>query len=698
MGDKEAKTDFAPALKHQSAAVRRNAVLTLPATAASADAILAAGILEDADVQVRLAALLKLTELPTTERTAGAIVKMLSQPENINDRWIPDALTMSAAHIDGPFLREVAATNPELSSQAISIVSAVAENFGRRGPEAVNGVLTAMKDGKAPATQAILAGLAKGWPRGKQAKIDEPAEKALAKLMTTLPGASRGQLTRLAAALGSTAFEKQSVEIIKGLLAAVLDEKQADAQRIAAAQQLVDLQANDAKQLEAMLDIITPRSSPQLAIGILEAVGGASSDVGPILLKRMATFTPQARAAALRILLSRPESTRQFLDAVEKGAMTFSELPLDQKQALANHPDTKIASRAKVLLAKGGGLPNADRQKVVEEFLPVTKTKGDVAQGKAVFKKNCAVCHTHSGEGTKIGPDLSGVAVHTKEHLLIDILDPSRSVEGNYRVYAVETKKGITLSGLLASETKTTIELFNTEGKKVVVERDDIEQLVASNKSLMPEGFEKTLKQDELIDLLEFLTARGKFMPLALDKAATIVSTRGMFYSKDSTLERLILPDWSPRNVKGVPFQFVDPANEKPNAIMLYSKNGAVAATMPKSAKLECNLPARSIHLLSGVSGWGYPYGKEGGTVMIVRLHYADGKTEDHALVNGVHFADYVRKVDVPKSEFAFAMRTQQMRYLSVAPARDVALTAIEFVKGPDASAPIVLAVTVETK
>jgi hypothetical protein len=38
------------------------------------------------------------------------------------------------------------------------------------------------------------------------------------------------------------------------------------------------------------------------------------------------------------------------------------------------------------------------------------------------------------------------------------------------------------------------------------------------------------------------------------------------------------------------------------------------------------------------------------------------------------------------------------MRYLSVTPGRDAALTAIEFVKGPDASAPIVLAVTVETK
>jgi hypothetical protein len=215
----------------------------------------------------------------------------------------------------------------------------------------------------------------------------------------------------------------------------------------------------------------------------------------------------------------------------------------------------------------------------------------------------------------------------------------------------------------------------------------------------MPDGFEKTLKQEELIDLLEFLTARGKFVPLALDKAATIVSTQGMFYKKDSPGERLVLSDWSPRTIKAVPFHFVDPdMDKKPNVIMLYSPNGAVARGMPKRVKLDCNMPARAIHLLSGVSGWGYPYSKEGGVAMIVRLHYTDGKTEDHELVNGVHFADYIRRIDVPKSEFAFAMRSQQMRYLAVTPGREAALTAIELVKGPHESAPIVLAVTVETK
>jgi hypothetical protein len=167
---------------------------------------------------------------------------------------------------------------------------------------------------------------------------------------------------------------------------------------------------------------------------------------------------------------------------------------------------------------------------VLEELLPIVKLKGDPAVGKVVFKNVCSKCHVHGGEGTAIGPDLTGVAVHTKEHLLTDIIDPSRSVEGNFRLYTVTTTDGKVLNGMLASESKTAIELFDAEGKKQTLLRSNIDELVASSKSLMPDGFEKQLNRKELTDLLEFLTQRGKYLPLPLDKVATVVSTRGMFY------------------------------------------------------------------------------------------------------------------------------------------------------------------------
>ena len=214
----------------------------------------------------------------------------------------------------------------------------------------------------------------------------------------------------------------------------------------------------------------------------------------------------------------------------------------------------------------------------------------------------------------------------------------------------------------------------------------------------MPEGFEKQLSADDLVNLLEFLTQRGKYLPLPLDKVATAVSTRGLFYSPDAAAERLAFDDWKPKTFEGVPFHLVDPQGERvPNVILLYGPEGYLAPKMPKAVSLPCNAPAKAVHLLSGVSGWGYPYSEKGTVSMIVRLHYTDGATEDHPLQNGVHFADYIRRVDVPGSEFAFALRGQQIRYLSVKPKRAEVVKEIEFVKGPDATAPVVMAVTVET-
>jgi uncharacterized protein len=109
----------------------------------------------------------------------------------------------------------------------------------------------------------------------------------------------------------------------------------------------------------------------------------------------------------------------------------------------------------------------------------------------------------------------------------------------------------------------------------------------------------------------------------------------------------------------------------------------------------------KAIHMLGGISGWGYPYTRAHTVSMIVRLHYAGGATDDIPLSNGEHFADYISKSDVPGSKFAFRLLGgQQLRYLAVNPQRKDPIEKIEFVKGPtppDVTAPIIMAVTLET-
>jgi putative membrane-bound dehydrogenase-like protein len=687
------------ALKHPSAGVRRNAVQVLPMDAKAVDAILAAGLIRDPDPQVRLMTLLALADRPATDAAGKAIAEALAVPENASDKWIPDAATSAAAKNSVGFLKAVSAT-PKAPGKMLTSASIVAEHYARSGAaDTVGAVLAALADGDPASADAVVRGLVKGWPAGKPPALSDQLQKDVGRLLTRLSPERRGVLIRLASGWGIKQFAQAGAEVAKALAAKIADDKLRPEDRVAAAAELVGYQAADKAVVSTVLDQITPQTPPELAVGLLRALKGSDSpDAAGLVLDRLSSLTPAARSAGIGVLLTRADWAGKLVAAIDAGKVSLTDLALDQRQALADHPDQRVRAAAIALLRRGGALPNPDRQKVIDEFLPITKEKGDAANGKLVFKNQCSKCHMHTGEGAQVGPDLTGMAVHPKDHLIIDILDPSRSVEGNFRLYRVVTKDGKSLQGMLAAESKTAVELIDTEGKKLTVLREDIDELLGSNKSLMPDGFEKQVSRKDLTDLLEFLTAKGKYLPLPLDKVATAVSTKGMFYSEESPQERLALADWKPRTVEGVPFVLVDPHGDKsPNVILLYGPEGALPPKMPKAVSLTCNTPVKAIHLLSGISGWGYPYSNGKTVSMTVRIHYANGQTEDHDLKNGEHFADYIRKVDVPGSKFAFsAQGRQQVRYLKVEPKTKEKIDKIELVKGPDNTAPVVVAVTLE--
>jgi putative membrane-bound dehydrogenase-like protein len=698
---------LAKVLRHPAEGVRKAALGTLPRTAGSVRAILDARLLLDRSPAVCRAALLALGEMPAS-RAAGAGITLLlgRDPRLAEDHWLTLAATSAAArHAQGfletalPFPKDD--KNGDLLRSAVRIV---AEHTARGElPQTLDSLLRPLAVTADPGThEAFLAGLAAGWPAGaaKAPVLDDRTVVFLIRLMRVLGPSGQLSLVTLAERWGlSERFKNELASVRAALAAEVSDQNRSEAERVAAARGLARMHP-DREALGRLLGGVTAKASPALAAGLLDAAGQAATpELAAALIERWGEFTPEIRRQAIDILLRRPEWSRALLDALESKKLTISELGTGQAQQLAGHPDKAIAARAVTLLSQGGGLPNPDRDKVLQALLPLAEKAGNAARGLEVFKANCAKCHRHGDLGESIGPNLTGFAVHPKEKILTEVIDPNRSVEGNFRQYTVATRDGQIRNGLLAAETRTAIELVDGEAKKHVVLREDIDEIIASNKSLMPEGFEKTLTTDDLTDLLEFLSAKGKYFPLPLERAATIVSTLGMFYARDAVAERLILPDWSTKSVEEVPFQLIDPQGTKvPNVIMLHGPQGLMPPQMPGSVRVPCNARAKMIHLLSGVSGWGFPGGREGSVSMIVRLHYRDGSTEDHPLRNGVHFADYIRRVDVPGSKFAFDLRGRQMRYLTIDPERDdITIREIEFIKGDDRTAPLVMAVTIET-
>lgn len=645
------------ALLHPSAGVRLNAVKALPRDAGTLHKLAGSNLASDPAPLVRLAVLESLGEWPPAPEAGAIVMSMLADPRTLADPVLADAATAAAAvqadHVL-PALLSAPSPTDRPPPPAIAIVERVSEHVARGADgRAVAAAVVRLPHVPQPVAAAALSGLVRGWPKARPATLGAEAEAALWKLAESLPTELQGQVMTLAGNLGSKADDARIARIVAALTAA-LDN--ASAGRSAA---------------------------PEAAGVILDTLG---------------SFTPQLRTVAVRTVLAKRDWAALLVERLERKSVPLSDIGIADQARLTEHPDVAVRDRARRVIASGGDLLSVDRQRVIDEILPVVAAGGDATSGKVIFKEQCGKCHVHSGEGGKVGPELTGMAVHPAHELLVHILDPNRSVEGNYRAYTVSTEDGRVVTGLLASESRTAIEIVDAEGKRMAIYRSEIDEFRPSPNSLMPVGFEKQITPRGFADLLTFLTKRGKFRPLELGNVATAVSTKGMFHDAASAVERLVFADWGPKQVQGVPFSLVDPQGQAaPNVVMLHGPLGMFPPKMRKSVTLAVESPVRAVHILGGVAGWGVPASEAGTKSMVVRLVYADGAQEDHVLVNGRHIADYIRRVDVPESAFAFDLDGRQLRYIRVEARRAERVSAIEFVKGDDGTAPIVMAVTVET-
>ncbi len=692
------------ALRHPAAGVRRNAALVLPSQPESALAIVQSRLVRDSDAQVQLAALMALADMPTDGRAGELLAALLVEGEMLRDLHLTDAIICAAAAHAVPFLTRLAGEWDEPvqgpGTRQAGVVRVVAEHLARSQPNSaeLEQLLTTLAGGDTTYARPLLGGLAAGWPHDRQLSLSTAGQRAVERILERLPPAQRGSLLRLASVWGSESLSEYLHEVSQSLLASIANDQAQPSRRVAAAAELITLAGGEPETVSDLMESITPQMPPVVASGVIRALAGATAEsVASELIAVWPSLTPSMRDDALVVMLARPQSTRALLDAIAGGTIVADDLSLDQRQTLRSHPDREIRNAASKLLQATGGLVDADRQRVIDRYLVATHQTGDRLAGKQLFKKNCANCHQHSGEGTQIGPDLTGMAVHPKVELLVHILDPSRSVEGNFRRYTLLTTGGQVLTGMLAAESLSAVELIDAEGKRHSISREDLQQIAASKLSLMPAGFEQQMSVADMTDLLEFLTSKGRFVPLPLGSVATAISTKALFSEADNGPDQMVWSDWSPKEFQGVPFHLVDPQGKRrANMILLNGPRGTLPPSMPKQVALPCNMRIKSLHLLSGVSGWGFPASGGKTPSMIVRFHYEDGQTEDHALLNGVHFADYIRRVDVPESKFAFGLRGQQIRYLAVQPQRQVPILTVQLIKGDDDTAPIVMAITAE--
>jgi putative membrane-bound dehydrogenase-like protein len=392
-------------------------------------------------------------------------------------------------------------------------VRAVAAYAARTAPSEALALLPALLPAAVEAKGAVLEGFAEGWPRATaptHVALDDAATAVLKEIATQLPPAERAPLLQFAERGGVLAAFPAELESLTGELQrrladpAVTREAKSDAAR-----RLLAL-APGVDSVDRVAAGLTPLTEPDLAFSLIAALGESGIDAaGDALLERIPQLTPQSTAFAVEALLRRPRWQELLLKDVLAGRVDKLLIATDVLDRLLKSGDPKVAGLAAEVAKRSGRVPNPDRQKLLEKWLPLADRPGDFTRGAVVFGEQCAKCHALNDKGGVVGPDLTNIGTRGKHDLLLEILDPNRSVEGTYRAYDVTMKNGDTFSGRMVGESRTTLELLDATGAKHVISREEAREVAALSRSLMPEGFED-LGEVDLGGLLEFLTRIAK--------------------------------------------------------------------------------------------------------------------------------------------------------------------------------------------
>jgi putative membrane-bound dehydrogenase-like protein len=147
-------------------------------------------------------------------------------------------------------------------------------------------------------------------------------------------------------------------------------------------------------------------------------------------------------------------------------------------------------------------------------------SQGSIAKGELVFSKaQCAKCHKIGDRGESLGPDLTALSKRfMRKEVLQSILFPSHVISSQFAAKTVVTTSGRTFTGIVGAGASGAKVVLQLNGEKVTVEADEIDEIVPSAKSAMPDGLLDQLTLEEISDLFAYL---GVIPPQSVARAAT---------------------------------------------------------------------------------------------------------------------------------------------------------------------------------
>jgi putative heme-binding domain-containing protein len=248
------------------------------------------------------------------------------------------------------------------------------------------------------------------------------------------------------------------------------------------------------------VDVGASEALRKVAIEALDAHAG----IAALLVQHWPGSTGSLKAAALTVLTERPDRALVLLEAARDGVIPKADIDPNTATLLRQHRDAKV----KALAAELFPIPEAvSREAIIEKYEPALNLEGDAARGAEVYvRAACFTCHkAPDGQGFRVGPDLVTFKTAGGKSLLAKIFDPGAEIAPQYQAYVFSLKSGEVVMGIISREDQSDVTVRMAGGVERTFPRKDVAGMKGLGQSLMPEGLEAALSEQDVADLLSFI-------------------------------------------------------------------------------------------------------------------------------------------------------------------------------------------------
>ncbi|MGB1706628.1 MAG: PVC-type heme-binding CxxCH protein, partial [Rubripirellula sp.] len=382
-----------------------------------------------------------------------------------------------------------------------------------------------------------------------------------------------------------------------------------------AQQKIIDtLAAYDSEEVRTTLTMLSksPEAGKRIAATRAIAARRPRAAIPMILNLLQNRETGDAASAILVSMLNRKDLPPVLAEAIDK-----TEIPTDVARSLLR--DVRVSGGQAALekaIRKAGQLEQAKWKLTPElqaKLIAEMKTKGSASRGEDIYRRKslqCINCHAIGNGGGRVGPNLISLGGSSQPDYVVEaLLAPSAKLKEGFTTLTVLTDEGEVINGISLGKNEDELRLRLADGKEVQIALDSIEQ-TKPGKSLMPEGLLDSLPQQELVDLLTFMSALGREPAFTVSTESLVRSLETLNYTNaaSSRLNRTSMDTaasndpnmtWRPQTTRvngTLPLAELD--QFKQHRTLPHTSFVRFGITMPREGIAEIEIPSE------GLSAW----------------------------------------------------------------------------------------------